>query len=130
MKQSKYSTKTKTVLISVSPLMSSCLSKMIFFMDSFLFYLQNDVISQQFLLLKSTIKETTDFEKIKICHEEYLDALYTQCLLKESTISEAISQLINYSYNICLTFPTFFSDPSSDPQKFLELSHVISFFFF
>ena len=73
---------------------------MSFLIDNLQFYLQADVLETQFMELEEKIKQSKDFEQIRMAHDTFLTKIQAQSFLLNKTVFTCLNEIMD----ICLTF--------------------------
>ncbi|XP_076806499.1 gamma-tubulin complex component 4-like [Clavelina lepadiformis] len=82
-----------------------CRSEMQFFVDNLQYYLQADVLESHFTNLINKIRTTDetmkDFESIITAHENFLNALLSQCFVMSSAVCTSLIEILDLCQKFC-----------------------------
>jgi hypothetical protein len=73
---------------------------MSFLIDNLQFYLQADVLETQFVELEEKIKQSKDFEQIRMAHDTFLTKIQAQSFILNKTVYNCLSEIMDS----CLAF--------------------------
>ena len=73
---------------------------MSFLVDNLQFYLQADVLEAQFAELETKIKQSKDFEQIRMAHDTFLTKIQAQSFILNKTVYNCLNEIMD----ICLAF--------------------------
>lgn len=105
---------------------------MSFLIDNLQFYLQADVLETQYMELEEKIKQSKDFEQIRMAHDTFLTKIQSQSFIMNKTVFTCLNEIMD----LCLAFSslviTNFNASQEIPQeKIKSIIKVLkkSFFF-
>ena len=73
---------------------------MSFLIDNLQFYLQADVLETQFVELETKIKQSKDFEQIRMAHDTFLTKIQAQSFILNKTVYNCLNEIMD----LCLSF--------------------------
>jgi gamma-tubulin complex component 4 len=80
-------------------------SEMAFLVGNLLYYLQCDVIDAQYDQLKRVVKESEDFEAIRLAHSRFLSNVAAECLMRNKlawqTVNKILKIALKYARSMC-----------------------------
>ena len=80
-----------------------CRSQMQFFVDNLQYYLQADVLESHFshLLKKIQKNSDSDFESITIAHDNFINALLSQCFVMSGVVCTSLIEILDLCEQFC-----------------------------
>ena len=76
-------------------------NRMSFVVNNLLAYLQVDVMEVRWKELVNAVKESNDFEQVKIVHDAFLQGVVSQCFLAMGKVVRAVQHLIHICIRFC-----------------------------
>ena len=90
---------------TLEALLWQCRSQMQFFIDNLQYYLQADVLETHFTNLLHKIQETDekfhDFERIILVHENFVNALMSQCFVMSGAVCSSLIEIMDLCQQFC-----------------------------